>query len=554
LLPSESITVASFNKRKRILAFSQIFLSLVFDFWRESRLSKKYGSEEARRRMSSAHRKRAVKFRETALNLGGVLIKLGQFLGARVDVMPREYIEELHRLHDEVPPVPFEEAKKVIEAEFGRPLSEVFPEFDRRAVAAASLAQVHLAKLPSGEKVAVKVQRPNIQELANIDLAIFSYLVEGVDRFTSWGRQADLSGLVSEFTRTFGDELDFYREGYYAERFRQNFSEHPFVYIPKVYWAYTTDKVVTLEHVEGIKIGDYEALEKAGFDRSEIANLVVQSYLKQVLEDGFFHADPHPGNLFVLPGPKISFVDFGMVGEIREAIKDEIKEIFIGIAQRDIDQIIRALNKLGIIRPGANLEPIKRAIGWLYDKYATFGLHRISYEDLEEIQEDIRVIIYEQPITIPAEYAFLGRAASTMIGLVTGLDPDFDFVRAIKPYVRKVIGFGAQSWGDILVKEARQLGTTLLNLPRRMEKTLAKVEKGELRVKLDSASVTGSIDTLSRTRLSTSLSIVAGALIIGGVILYLSKLFFEAYLLFAISGVFVLASLSSVREKRKHFF
>jgi predicted unusual protein kinase regulating ubiquinone biosynthesis (AarF/ABC1/UbiB family) len=544
----------SFNKRKRILAFSQIFLSLVFDFWRESRLSKKYGSQEARRRMSSAHRKRAIKFRETALSLGGVLIKLGQFLGARVDVMPGEYIEELRRLHDEVPPVPFEEAKKVIESEFGRPLSEIFTQFDRRAVAAASLAQVHLAKLPSGEAVAVKVQRPDIQELANIDLAIFSYLVEGIDRFTSWGRQADLSGLVAEFTRTFGDELDFYREGYYAERFRHNFSEYPFVYIPKVYWAYTTDKIVTLEHVEGIKIADYEALEKAGFDRHEIANLVVQSYLKQVLEDGFFHADPHPGNLFVLPGPKISFVDFGMVGEIKEAVKDQIKEIFIGIAQRDIDRIIGALNKLGIIKPGANLEPIKRAVGWLYDKYATFGLHKISYEDLEEIQEDIRIIMYEQPITIPAEYAFLGRAASTMIGLVTGLDPDFDFVEAIKPYVRKVIGFGTQSWGDIVVQEARQLGTTLLNLPRQLEKTLAKAEKGELRVKLDSTGVTSSIDTLSKTRLSTALSIVAGALIIGGVIFYLSKLFFEAYLLFAISGVFVLASLSLVREKRRRFF
>jgi len=344
-----------FDRRRRIRIITRLFVGITWDFWKESRIARKQGMAVARGRMSAKHQRRAIQFREVALEMGGVLIKLGQFFSTRVDVMPSEYIEELAKLQDMVPPVPFDEVRLVIESEFGRPLEETFPDFEREAVAAASLAQVHLATLPSGERAAIKVQRPDINKLANIDLATFSYLMDGIHRFTKFGRQIDIPMIVDEFVRTVGDELDFLREAQNAERFQEFFADNERVYIPRVYRDYTSTKVLALEAVSGLKVSDYEAMEAAGIDRIETAQIIIDAYLKQVLEDGFFHADPHPGNLFVNPGPIVTFVDFGMVGEITPPMKDAFRNAIIGIAQRDSQQVISALRELRFIRPGADV-------------------------------------------------------------------------------------------------------------------------------------------------------------------------------------------------------
>lgn len=498
--------------------------------------------------MSARHRDRAIIFRNTAVEMGGVLIKLGQFLSARADVMPEEYLQELAKLQDEVPPFSFNEVRNEIEEEFGRPLEEIFIIFDETPVAAASLAQVHRARIETGEEVAVKVQRPGIRDIADIDLGIFSFLMEGVDRFTRFGRQFDIEGLVSEFARTLGEELDFYREAYYAEQFRENFKGSEIIYIPKVFWDYTRDKVVTLESVVGIKISDYAALEEVGIDRKEVAVEMFKSYLQQVLTDGFFHADPHPGNLFVMPGPKITFVDFGMVGEITPEVKKELKEVVVSVSKKDVDGLIRSLAVLGFIRRGTNTRPIKNAIEWIFDNYSGLSAKEINFESLERIQEDIRTIMYEQPFTVPSHFGFLGRAFGTLIGLVTGLDPNFDIVESTRPYV---LSLTEREFSQMVLNQAKEIGSILINLPQKVNDVLDKLQKGELRLDTSSTDVVRSVERLTEARSKTNSAIVFASLLFSSIALLIFHFIDEAYVLFSISLVFLVYSQRRTSRRRR---
>lgn len=510
------------NRNKRTRKFARIFFGVAFDFWKESRIARKKGIKEARKRMSVRHRKRAVQFRKAAIELGGVLIKLGQFLSARADIMPEEYLQELARLQDEVPPVSFKEIKQVIETSFSRPIGEIFKSIDEKPIAAASLAQVHLATLPSGEEIAVKIQRPDIEELCDIDLATFSWLMDGVDSLTKWGRRVDIQGLVNEFKRTLGDELDFLREGSYAQRFKDNFLENPDIYIPKVYWEYTNERVVTLEKVVGVKISDYAQLDKQGFDRTEIAKKVVNSYLQQALIDGFFHADPHPGNLFVLPDARVAFVDFGMAGEITDEMRAHLKNAVIAVAKKDIQALIVALQSLGFIRKGANIEPIKKALIWIFDNYQNLTSQSVDFEILDSIQEDIRTIVYEQPFTLPVEFAFLGRAVGTVVGVVTGLDPGFDIVEAAKPYIEKIARSMRSDMINTIIGQAKEIGSLALNMPKRLDNALTQIEQGDLRVRLTSGDLQRAINRNTSAQKATAYSIYSVSFLVCTVLLSLN--------------------------------
>ncbi len=523
----------------------RIFSGITLDFYKEARLIRRFGYQAARNRMSSRHRRRAAYFRETAVNMGGVMIKLGQFLGTRADVMPEEYIEELGKLRDEVPPVQFEEIKTVIENEFDCPLSQVFPNFDQEPEGAASLAQVHRATLPTGEKVAVKIQRPNIEELINNDLGIFSYLMDGLNRFTRVGKRYDLQGIVAEFARTLGDEIDFYREGFYAERFRQNFKSSKIIRIPKVYWEYTKDRVLTLEAINGIKIWDFDEIEKQGIDRREVAYEILQSFLQMVLEDGFFHADPHPGNLFVIPGPVITYVDFGMIGEVTPEKRQIIKQGAIAVVQNDVDGLIAALARLGFIRRDADLEPIKNTFRWLFENYSGLTARDFDFQRLEVIQEDVRKIMYEQPFTMPSEFAFLGRAAGTMIGLITGLYPEFDFVASARPYIKIVIDEMRPSIANVIAEEAKNYAQIFLGLPKQVQYIFDQLERGDLVARIDATEIVKAINRSDRSRILNSFGIVLSSLIIGAVILILYGYSTLSYTLFGLAFLIFLGILGT---------
>lgn len=510
-------------RQRRIRAFARVFSGIIYDLWREERLTRKYGRKAARVRMSARHRRRAIQFRETAVELGGVLIKLGQFLSARADVLPDEYIQELKALQDEVPGVAFAHIKAQVESEFGRPLDDVFLEFNPEPIAAASLAQVHNAVLTDGEPVAVKVQRPGIEKLIDVDLATFSYLMTGLNRYTRTGRRMDLPGLVEEFAKVLGDELDFEREAYYAQRFKANFEFNPIIYIPSVYPEYTTNRVVTLEQVGGIKINEYKQLEAAGINRHDVATAVVESYLQQVLVDGFFHADPHPGNIFVRPGPVIVYVDFGMAVEIDPDMRRHIKEGVIAGTKRDMDGVVQHLIATGFVRRGADTRAIKNAIQWLIDNYSGISAETLDYNSLEAIQEDLRTIMYENPFTIPTQFAFLARAVGTMLGLTQGLDPRFDYVEASQPYVNQLVKGTTEAYSRLVLDEAKSIGKTLLALPGQVQGLMNKLDRGEVRVRIDSGEIVRALDRSNVGRAWQSLIFVVVALIGAGVALYFAR-------------------------------
>ena len=543
--------VGKINKRARIFAFSRLFVGVVWDFWHEARLARKTDFRTAEKRMAVRHRRRAVQFRETAIRLGGVLIKLGQFVGSRVDIMPEPYIQELMKLQDEVPPEHYSAVKQLIEEDFGRPIEDIYGSFNPEPIAAASLAQVHEAYLADGTKVAVKVQRPGIERLVDIDLATFTYLMQGVKRFTTVGDRFDISGLVEEFQRVLGEELDLAREADSARRFARGFSGRADVRVPAIYAELSTDRVITLEYMEGVKINDYAGLDAAGIDRTELARRLVGIYISQFLETGFFHADPHPGNLFVTPGPVITFLDFGMMGEITSADRGRFIDAVVAIVQKDPDELIGSAVDLKFVKHGINPVPLRNALTWLFDRYSGFSTPTaISSDSFDTIQEDIRALMRDNPFTIPVHFAYVGKAFATMIGLLAGLDADFDLIEEAKPAVDKLV---RDVRNEYILRQAKKIGLALLKLPIDLERVAGMAERGELRVKV--AGQTELLHALERQETGHRRSLMAvygGVAAITATILFVNGYNGAAALVASLSGLLAAGSLL-VRKRRPRF-
>ncbi|HYX51348.1 MAG TPA: AarF/ABC1/UbiB kinase family protein [Ktedonobacteraceae bacterium] len=434
-----------------------------------------------------------VAFRQTALKLGVLMIKLGQFLSSRADLLPEQALAVLSTLQDEVPAEPFSHVISVIEDELGKPIDQIFSHIETKATAAASLGQVHKATLAStGEEVAVKVQRPNIDQLVRMDLNSLKFVIRVITRFVNTGNFIDLKGVYREFERTVYEEIDFITEAANCKRFKEMFQDDETIFIPEVYEEYTTRRLLVLEWVDGIKINDYEALEAAGIDRLEVANRTVQAYFHQFFDEGFFHADPHPGNIFVkqgLPGngPIIEFVDFGMVGSITSSMKKSLKDLFLGFLTRDSETIVEALSTLGFIGKGANLSAIERGLSLLLEQFYGLTLGEAREMDIPEVSEEIAKLLYGQPFQIPAQFAFTGRAISTLVGVSTGLAPDFNFIDVAVPYARKFLGLNTEDIGKTIQQLLSQLletVNTLLKMPRTIERILTKLEAGEFVINL----------------------------------------------------------------------
>src|SRR5260370_39539275 len=387
-----------------------------------------------------------VAFRETAVELGVLMIKLGQFLSSRVDLLPEQAIAVLSSLQDEVPPAPFSHVVQVIESELGKPVEDVFSLLERKCTAAASLGQVHKAILAStGETVAVKIQRPNIDQLVRMDLSALKFVIWAIMRFVNMNDFIDLMGVYHEFQRTIYEEIDYVREAANAKRFKEMFKDDPMIYIPRVYDEYVSTRMLVLEWIDGIKINDYTALDAAGINRLEVAKHTVCAYFYQFFEAGFFHADPHPGNIFVKKGPTgdgpiVTLVDFGMVGSITKQMKRFMKDVFLAYITRDARSLVHALSELGFIDEGANLPSIERAMSLMIERYHGITLAKARDLDIPEIVQDVEYLLYGQQIQIPAQFAFTGRAVGILAGVSTGLAPEFNFVEVATPYARKFLG------------------------------------------------------------------------------------------------------------------
>jgi predicted unusual protein kinase regulating ubiquinone biosynthesis (AarF/ABC1/UbiB family) len=395
-------------------------------------------------------------------------------------------------LQDEVPPEPFSHIVAVLESELGKPVEQIFSVLEQKATAAASLGQVHKAILAStGETVAVKVQRPNIEQLVRMDLSTLKFVIWVINRFVDTGEFIDLMGFYREFRRTVYEEIDYVSEAANANRFKDMFKDDATIYIPSIHEEYVSRHVLVLEWIDGIKINDYAALDAAGIDRLEVAKRTVNTYFYQFFEGGFFHADPHPGNIFVKPGPPdvgpiIEFVDFGMVGTLTKSMKKAMKDLFLSFVTRDSHALVTALNRLGFIGEGANIAVIERGVSIMMEQYYGMTLGEAREIEIPEVTEDVGRLLYGQPFQIPAQFAFTGKAIGTLIGVATGLAPDFNFVDVATPYARKFLGLDAEGIGQT----AQQIFTSLLDsarimltLPRSIEQLINKLDTGQIEVK-----------------------------------------------------------------------
>ena len=495
-MATHSLRISRLRQIERFLSLVRLFVWIMWVMYREQRRvikARASGNVEAHANDDALVRV-ATALRDAAIKQDVVLIKLGQFLSTRVDLLPERAIAVLSTLQDTVPPAPFDQIRDVVESELGKPIAEVFSDLDPTCIAAASLGQVHQAVLvSSGDIVAVKVQRPRIDRAVKQDLRALHAVIWVITRFVGSHSAIDLMGFYAEFARTLYEELDYVREAANARRFQAMFQDDPTIYIPHVYDQYVSRRLLVLEWVDGVKIGDCAALDAAGINRHELTKRMVGVYFYQFLEMGFFHADPHPANLLVTTGqdgddPIIIMVDFGMVGVYSQKMRHFMKEAFLAILARDAQTLVRALSVLGFVDEGANLASLERSLSWLLESYAGMRLGTVKEGGLASLLQDVRLLLYGERLRIPAQFALTGRAIGLLLGVATELDLEFDFFQVATPYARAFLGLDSTAVEQLAEQVLSQLlstGTALLKLPQRLEQVMARVESGELQVKVD---------------------------------------------------------------------
>ncbi|HJX91840.1 MAG TPA: AarF/ABC1/UbiB kinase family protein [Pyrinomonadaceae bacterium] len=379
--------------------------------------------------------KQAVWLRESLITLGPTFIKIGQALGTRADLLPLPYVKELAVLQDQVPAFPTADAFARIESELGRPVHECYTEIDSEPIASASLGQVYRARLATGEEVAVKVQRPDLAETISIDVAILYRLVKLTNRFFPKANEnADWEGMLHEFHHTIFEELDYVKEGRNADRFRYNFRTWRAVRVPKVFWTHTNTRVLTLEFIRGTKVVDIEGLRARRISAVKVNRLLVRTYLKQLLEDGFFHADPHPGNLLVMDSGHLAFFDFGMVGRISTKLQSQMIDAFFHVVSRDVKGLGQDIINLDFLKPGVDPETVRPVVERLFQSYLNLKLGDVNFK---ELTYDLAEVIYEYPFRLPANFTYVMRALMTLEGIAILTDPGFSFFETAKPFAKE---------------------------------------------------------------------------------------------------------------------
>ena len=457
-------------------------------------------------------REMAREFRGLAIEMGGVMIKLGQFLSARVDVLPLEITEELKGLQDEVPPVDNNEIMGLLREQLGD-ISRRFEYIEPEPLAAASLGQVYRARLKSprgstgpGEQVVIKVQRPHIEDMVRTDLAALRVVARWLMRYKPIRKRANIPALMEEFARTLWEELNYRSEADNAEHFARIHAGNPRIYIPKVYREHSTSRVVVLEDVEAVKIGDVDGLVTAGVDPKEVADLLLEAYFTQIFVAEFFHADPHPGNMFVRPQSpatvpprpggaapggrsfQLIFVDFGMAVSVPKAVGESLRKVLIGVAQRDSRVLTEAYRDLGFLLPGADIDRITEAQDVVLNQIYGRNLLDLAQPDPREIEaigREFRDLLYDFPFQIPQDFIYLGRAVGMISGLVSQLDPQINPWRQFERYGQQLIR--SQSFAHLRDRGLAGLVESLrpfLETPLRIQRLLEEAEKGRLKVQL----------------------------------------------------------------------
>lgn len=542
----------SWTELLRFISVLRLFLGIFWSFYLLKFKKYWHSAKWVEERKQILFETEARRFRETAVEMGGLLIKLGQFFSTRVDILPPSVTRELALLQDDVQPESFEAVRVVVEDELGQPLDQLFVEFKEKPLASASLGQVHVGRLKDGRKVAVKVMRPGIERKVQIDLHALHRVISLVRWLTDIDRYIDIETIYRELKDMVWQELDYINEGRNAEKLAENCRERTIPIIPAIHWEYTTRRVLTMDHMEGIKITDYEELEKQGINRTLVARQLVQTYVYQILVDGFFHADPHPGNLFVSNDGRLIMVDFGMVGAIQPGLRKDLESMATAAVKRDYRKVVDYLKHMGFLRRDADGEKIARTMAVMVENF--FGSKDlISDHDLMDILDDIEQLIYEQPFQIPAQFTFLGRAAGTIYGLCLGLDPDFNFLDELKPFLKQLTGrLGLGFWSDLLQKGSALAGA-FFDVPPLAKNFLMKAERGELVVNVPLTPVQDALVQNTRAINSLAWALTFGFSIATSAYLLVNGMDLEARIGFGFAAlVFVILLRSTRQSKRKN--
>lgn len=477
----------------------------------------------------------AQRFRALAVDLGGLMIKVGQFLSSRLDVLPPEVTRELEQLQDEVPAVPFDQIRRLAEAELGVSLERAFAWVDEVPVAAASLGQAHRATLAADdarlagfEAVVMKVQRPGIDEIVAVDLAALRRVAVWLSRVRIVSDRVDMPALVEEFAATSNDEIDYLHEASDAERFAAGVADRERVSAPEIVWERTTRRVLTLADVTAIKVNDVEALRAAGIDPAEVAASFAQVMFDQLFGDGFFHADPHPGNIFVTPVVpaagdltwRFTFIDFGMMGHVPDGLRRGLRRLVLAVAARDGKGLVAAIQDVGVLLPTADTTDLEHALTQLFARFGGMGFAELQTVDPREFRafaDEFGEVMRSLPFQFPEDFLLIIRAMSLTSGLCSALDPTFNIWDAVEPYAQKLLS--EQTRGIVRDAAAQAVGfvRTVGRLPGRLDGVITRAEEGRLRV--ESPAVEHRLDRLDRTARRVVSAIVFAALLVAGAVL-----------------------------------
>ncbi|RLM57022.1 AarF/ABC1/UbiB kinase family protein [Halobellus sp. Atlit-31R] len=500
------VTLVNLRAYWRFLIVIRQFFPLIVAYTRDRRKYILFGgsrSVDADTRVA-----RAEILLDSLLTLGPTFIKLGQLLSTRPDILPAEYIDVLSSLQDDVPPAPWAESRKVIEDELG-PVDEVFEEFDREPISGASLGQVYTATY-DGEPVAVKIRRPGIEELVEADLRVIRWSLPIIRRFIGQGRAFSLENLSDEFAKTIRQEMDYSREKRILEEIRGNFADNPQILIPEPVTARSGPRVLTMEYLPGTKINDIETLDGKEIDRTELATTLQQVYLQMIVDDGVFHADPHPGNLAVTDEGKIIFYDFGMSGTVDAFIQDKIVDFYLAVANQDIDGILDTLVEMGTLSPSAD----RQVMGDVMElAIADARGEDIEQYRVQQIIDQVESTIYEFPLRLPRNLALILRVATVVEGVCVTLDPEFDFISVATDYL-EAEGYYEETARQLIEEGGQQLQQTtrsLFEVPPKMNRTLDRIENDNLTVNVRLEDQNDVLDRLAR-RIVYGLFVAVGAL------------------------------------------
>ena len=535
----ESVSLRSY---RRFLTVLVEFLPLALTYARDRRRFLLFGSS---RSVSSAQRhERAETLLGSLLTLGPTFIKLGQMLSTRPDILPPEYVTEFSKLQDRVPPADWDDARVVLEDELG-PVDERFSDFDVEAISGASLGQVYYAEI-GGDPVAVKVRRPGVEDLVQADLRVLRWILPVLLYFVDDARSFSLETLADEFDQTIRQEMNYEREARMLTEIRENFAGDDAIRIPPVVESHSTERVLTMEYVEGTKINDVAELDEKGIDRTRLAETLERAYFQMIVEDGVYHADPHPGNLAVQDDGTLVFYDFGMSARVDSFLQDRIIDFYMAVAEQDIDAILDALIEMGTLSPEVDRQVMADVMELAI---ADARGEQIEQYRVQQIIQSVEDTIYEFPLRLPENLALVLRVATVVEGVAVTLDPDFDFISVATDFLREegYLEESARQFVSDRVTEVRDAGRSAVRVPPKLETTLDRIERDDFYVRADIEDSDDLLDILA-TRLILGM-IAAGGLVSTSVLYSLSTV--RATLLAAlVTTVSLFALYRSFRKRR----